>query len=55
VFFNPDNDLGSTQVYGQTVQLAQPEFWSKSGYCFNAHHAIVGFVSAFHQQPAKPI
>lgn len=49
--FDPKTDEGSTSVYGQTVQISQPEFWTKTGYRFNEKHALNGFAStSFHQQ-----
>jgi outer membrane receptor for ferrienterochelin and colicin len=49
-FFNPENDKGSTAVYGQSVQINQPEIWTKTGYRINDNHNIVLFASSFHQQ-----
>ncbi len=49
-FFNPENDKGSTRVYGQFVRINQPEIWTKTGYRFNDGHNIVFFTSAFYQQ-----
>lgn len=47
--FNPETDKGSTAVYGQTVQLQQPELWTKTGYRYDDRHHVVLFVSAYHQ------
>lgn len=48
--FDAESDKGSTKVYGQTVNINQPEFWTKTGYRFNDRHNIVLLASAFHQQ-----
>jgi outer membrane receptor for ferrienterochelin and colicins len=48
--FEPTKDKGSNKVYGQFVNLNQPEIWTKTGYRFNDQHSITGFVSAFQQQ-----
>jgi outer membrane receptor for ferrienterochelin and colicin len=48
--YNAERDKGSTTVYGQFVNINQPEFWTKTGYRFNDNHAITAFVSSFHQQ-----
>ncbi|EEI92276.1 TonB-dependent receptor [Sphingobacterium spiritivorum ATCC 33300] len=47
--FNAKSDKGSTNVYGQSVNINQPEIWTKTGYRFNDKHNIVFFASAFHQ------
>lgn len=47
--FNPDTDKGSTAVYGQTVDINQPEVWTKSGFRLNDKHNFVLFASSFHQ------
>lgn len=49
-FFNAESDKGSTSVYGQSVNINQPEIWTKTGYRINDKHNIVLFASAFHQQ-----
>lgn len=49
-FFNPETDKGSSIVYGQSVNIHQPEIWTKTGYRFNDKSSLVGFVSAFHHQ-----
>ncbi|TDE29290.1 TonB-dependent receptor [Flavobacterium ranwuense] len=48
-FYNPDIDQGSTSIYGQTVNINQPEIWAKTAYRFNDNHRITLFVSSFHQ------
>jgi len=50
LFFNPEDNKGSTSVYGQTVNINQPEIWTKTGYRINDKHNIVLFASAFYQQ-----
>ena len=47
--FNAAEDKGSTRAYGQTVQINQPEFWTKTGYRFNDEESITLFASAFYQ------
>jgi outer membrane receptor for ferrienterochelin and colicin len=49
-YFNSERDKGSTTVYGQFVNINQPEFWTKTGYRFDDKHAITAFLSSFHQQ-----
>ena len=39
----------STDVYGQTVRLSQPEIWGKYGYNYDDYHSIVFQASAYHQ------
>ncbi len=47
--FNPESDKGSTSVYGQSVNINQPEIWTKTGYRINDKHNIVLFASGYHQ------
>jgi len=49
-FYNIERDKGSASVYGQFVNINQPEFWTKTGYRFDDKNAITAFVSSFHQQ-----
>ena len=49
VSYQGDRDKGSKEVYGQTVQIRQPEFYSRSGYRFNDQHHLVLFASALYQ------
>lgn len=49
-FFNAESDKGSAKVYGQSVNINQPEIWTKTGFRINDKHNIVLFTSAFHQQ-----
>lgn len=48
-FYNSEKDKGSTTIYGQTVNINQPEIWTKTGYRFNDKHKITLFASSFHQ------
>ncbi len=48
-FFNSEEDKGSTEVYGQTVNINQPEVWTKTGYRLNDTHNFVLFASSFYQ------
>ncbi len=47
--FNPGNDKGSGSVYGQTVDINQPEISTKTTYRFNTKHAVSLYVSSFYQ------
>ena len=47
--FNPATDRGSSTVYGQTVQLNQPEASIKTGFRWDDIHNLTAFVSAFQQ------
>jgi outer membrane receptor for ferrienterochelin and colicins len=49
-FYNADIDKGSSTIYGQSVNINQPEIWTKTGYRINNKHNLVLFASAFHQQ-----
>lgn len=48
--FDAEKEKGSTSVYGQSVNINQPEIWTKTGYRINDKHNIVLFSSSFHQQ-----
>jgi outer membrane receptor for ferrienterochelin and colicins len=48
--FDPVTDKGSSRAYGQSVQLKQPEIWTKTGYRLNDQHHFVFFASAFRQE-----
>ena len=48
-FFDAKIDKGSTEAYGQTVTLNQPEVWTRTGYRFNDEQSITLFASAFYQ------
>lgn len=43
-------DKGSSTVYGQMIDLNQPELMMKTGYRFNDVHNVVLNVSTFHHQ-----
>lgn len=49
-FFSAEKDKGSNSIYGQSVNINQPEIWTKTGYRINDKHNIVLFASAFHHQ-----
>ena len=48
-FFNEKTDMGSTEAYGQMVNINQPEIWTKTGYRLNDRHNFVLFASSFYQ------
>ncbi|NRB54127.1 MAG: TonB-dependent receptor [Saprospiraceae bacterium] len=48
-FFDAKSDEGNTNVYGQTVNINQPEIWTKTGYRFNDEQSITLFASAYFQ------
>lgn len=48
-FFDADTDKGSNEVYGQTVNINQPEIWTKTGYRLNDKHNFVLYASSFYQ------
>lgn len=48
--FNAESDKGSGTVYGQHVQILQPEGWTKTGYRIDERQQIVLFASAFQQR-----
>ncbi|MBU6205983.1 MAG: TonB-dependent receptor [Bacteroidetes bacterium] len=50
ISYDVNRDKGSTAIYGQSVQMNQPEFLTKTAYRFNDRHNLVAFSSAFHQQ-----
>jgi len=52
-FYDPENDKGSSNVYGQTVRINQPEIWSKTSYRFNDNHKITLFASSFHHNQSS--
>ncbi|WP_066224490.1 TonB-dependent receptor [Formosa haliotis] len=47
--FNADTDQGSNTVYGQTVNINQPEIWTKTGLRLNDQHHFVLYASSFYQ------
>ncbi len=48
--FNPSDDEGSTLVYGQTVNLNQPEVSVRTGFRWDDIHNLTAFASGFQQQ-----
>ncbi len=48
--FNPEADKGNTEYYGQTVQIEQPEIYTKAGYRFNPHNKLAFSSSGFYQK-----
>ena len=50
MLFDPSKDKGSSSIYGQTVNIYQPEVWTKTGFRLNDQHHIVLFASTFWQQ-----
>lgn len=49
VSFNEDTDKGSTEIYGQTVDISQPEIWTKTGFRLNDQHNFVMYASGYSQ------
>lgn len=47
--FNKDLDKGSSEVYGQTVTISQPEIWTKTGFQLNDQHNFALYASSFYQ------
>lgn len=47
--FNYETDKGSTNAYGQAVDIQQPEAWFKTAYRMNEVHRFAIYVSGFHQ------
>lgn len=47
--FDEDVNKGSSEVYGQTVSITQPEIWTKTGYRVNDDHNVVLHASAYFQ------
>lgn len=47
--FNENIDQGSAEVYGQTVNINQPEIWTKTGFRLNDQHNFMILASSFHQ------
>lgn len=49
--FRRDKDQGSQTVYGQTADIRQPEFHTKTSYLFNANSRVTLLASAqYHRQ-----
>lgn len=49
VGFNEKTDKGSTDIYGQAVNLNQPEIWTKTGFRINDKHNLTFYVSGLYQ------
>ncbi len=47
--FDSKYDKGSTDIYGQAVNIIQPEIWAKTAYRLNDFHKITFYASSFHQ------
>jgi len=47
--YNATSDKGSNSIYGQVVNINQPEIWMKTAYRINDNHKITLFASSFHQ------
>jgi outer membrane receptor for ferrienterochelin and colicins len=47
--FNYSTDKGSTNAYGQSVRIQQPEAWMKIAYRMNDQHRFAFYTSGFHQ------
>lgn len=47
--FDYDDDKGGDRVYGQVVDISQPEGWFKTAYQFNERHRLAFFASSFRQ------
>lgn len=47
--FNYKTDKGTTNAYGQAVEINQPELWFKTAYRMNEVHRFALYTSAFHQ------
>lgn len=47
--FDPKSDNGSNTIYGQSVQINQPEIWTRTAYRFNNQNAFVLYASAYRQ------
>jgi outer membrane receptor for ferrienterochelin and colicin len=47
--FNEDTDKGSSAVYGQTVNMNQPEIYAKTRFRLNDTHSFALYASSFYQ------
>ena len=47
--FNYNTDKGTSNAYGQPVDIQQPEAWFKTAYRMNETHRFVLYASGFHQ------
>lgn len=50
VDFNYKEDKGSTNSYGQAVDIQQPELWFKTAYRLNEVHRFAFYTSGFRQE-----
>jgi outer membrane receptor for ferrienterochelin and colicins len=50
VSFDPGSDKGSGMIYGQSINIRQPEIWSKTAYRFDDSKRLVLFASAYYQE-----
>lgn len=48
--FDPKSDKGSAEVYGQTVNVRQPELSVKTGYRWDDMHNLTAFAAGFYQK-----
>lgn len=48
--FDPSTDKGSGQIYGQVVDMIQPELIGKFGYRFSANHSVSTLISTYSQE-----
>lgn len=49
-FFDSEDDKGTTNAYGQLVQIQQPEVWTKTSYRVDDNHRYTLISSALHHQ-----
>ena len=50
-FFNPSSGKGKTTAYGQTININQPELWTKTAYRIDSSKRLVLFASSqYHEQ-----
>ncbi len=47
--FNYQQDKGTSNAYGQAVDIQQPELWFKTAYRMNDEHRFALYASGFHQ------
>lgn len=47
--FNYNTDKGTSNAYGQAVDIQQPEVWFKTAYRMNDTHRFAIYTSGFHQ------
>lgn len=51
--YQQGRDAGSSEVYGQSVRMTQPELWTRTGYRFNERHHVLLLASAFHHDQSS--